>query len=226
MLTVVLPPTLGSREHEPASDVGDLPAPTPVQFRRALTAPKALDDPLHLQELAFRVVAIFRSGQSVLGAGAQVLSEIANLGIRVQLSLKDDISSRVVVDAAQGLIDPVDPLPTGLPLTGELGLEVGHLPDRVLVEQRFEPGLESRKVIRSKVRQHHAVLVAAVDRSVRVARLQAIGVDVGSHRIDDSVAKASDLPVFVVDLRLQPIPHVTLTRLAGFDGQSMLSKGL
>ncbi|MDZ7810476.1 MAG: hypothetical protein U5L11_10570 [Arhodomonas sp.] len=93
---------------------------------------------------------------AALGAGAQVALEVADVGVRGGLGQQLDVAALVEVDAVQRAVDDVDALADALALAVEMGLEVGHLADGVLVEQRLEARLEAGQVVVLQARQHGA----------------------------------------------------------------------
>lgn len=143
VLAVVLPPALRSGEHKPVTHVGDLTRPAPIELRSTLSATEALDDSLDLQELRLGVLLVHDAGERPFGAGAQLLLEVADVGIRRMFREQLDVAPGVVIDRVQRAVDGVDAFADGLALTIELGLKIGDLADSILVEQQLEASLEA-----------------------------------------------------------------------------------
>jgi len=222
MLATVLAPALRGGKHEAVAHVGHFPGPAPVQVGLALAAAEAFDDAFHLEEFRLGVLHILGAGQGALGAGPQLALEIPDFGIRAGLRFQFDIAAGVVVDLAQGLVDPLDALLDGLALAGELRLEIGHLSDGVLVEQFLEARLEAGQIVGLQLVEHGAVFAGRVDRDIHFLGLQRIRGAVGAHGVDDPVAQPLDAAVLGVDPGLEPVAQVPLTVVAGFDGERLL----
>ena len=71
----------------------------------------------------------------------------------------------------------------------QLGLEVGHLADGVLVEQFLEARLETRQVVGPKLLQHFPVFARRLDRGVDLLGFQGVVRQVAVHGRDDLVAQ-------------------------------------
>ena len=105
-------------------------------------------------------------GHRVVGAGPQVGAEVPDLDVRGLLRFEPDVPARVVVHVEQGAVDRVDPLPDQVGLPDQLGLELGDLADRVLVQVRLELVLEAGQVV---VREPLVQLTVAVAASTALS---------------------------------------------------------
>src|SRR3990172_4535184 len=134
MFAIVFLPALAGRKHEPLSYVGHAARPVPVEFRAALPSLEALDDRLDLKELSLGVLLVRRTGQRTFGAGAQRLLKVGDVAIRRRLGEQRDVTTGVVIDRVQRVVDGVDAFADSLALAVQLGLEVRNFADGVLVE--------------------------------------------------------------------------------------------
>jgi hypothetical protein len=159
----------------------------------AFATAQALDDPPHLQELGFRVLGVFGSGQRAFGAGAQLALEIADVGVGRRLRFERDVATGVVVDLGQRGVDARDALADRLAPHRQLGVEVGHLADGVLVEQFLEARFEARQVVGLQLVEHLAVLEDRFDAGVDFGGIELELLLVGDHRLDDPVAQQVEL---------------------------------
>jgi hypothetical protein len=142
MLAIVFAPAFDCREDEPVR--------TSVTLRVQRLSVSALPSRPRKRSMIRRTrknfVSLYSSsdapGRRAPGVAAQVLLEIAQVGILARRRFLGNVAVRVVVDRAQRSIDRVDTLADGLAFALELGLEAGDLADRVLVQQCLEAHLE------------------------------------------------------------------------------------
>ena len=200
--------------------------PAAIQLGLPLAPAKALDDVLDLQKLGLRILSVLGAGERTLGTGAQLVLEVADLGIRTRSRLEPDIAPGVVVDLGQRLVDARNAFLDLLAFAGQLRLEIGHLADGVLVEQFLEARFETRQVVGFQCFEHGAVFESRLDTGIHLLRFQPVGFFVFRHHADDLLAHGLDALVFCVDARLQPFAHFTLPVVAGLDAQMMLAQGL
>ena len=226
MLAAVFAPAFARSKDEPVAHVGDLGRPAPIGFSGAFAAPEALDDALDLQELGFRILRVFRPRDRAFGAGSQLAVEVAHFHVGRRLRLQRDEAAGVVVDLRQRFVDVRDALLDRFALPVQLRLEVGHLADRVFVQQLLEAGHEARQIVGVQLVQHRAEFGAGGDAGIHLLRVELERLFVFGHCTHDLFAQAGELLVFGIDLLLQPAAHLLLTVVAGFQAERLFAEGL
>jgi hypothetical protein len=113
MLAIVFAPAFGGREYEPVAHARYLATPTLFHLRAAFASTETFDNAPHARERRFRTPR--RTIQSApFGTGAQVLPEIAQLGIPAQCHFHGNVAIGLVVDRAQRSVDRIGTLADGL----------------------------------------------------------------------------------------------------------------
>lgn len=152
--------------------------------------------------------------------------EIANIHIRAQLRLQNDIAARVIVNLTQGFVDPANPLLDGFSLSGQLPVEVGDFIDRIDVEQLLETLLKPREVVTIKLLQQVAILIASIEIGIELAGLQFVGLLECDHGPYDPVPQPLEHFGLSIHFPLQRFTHFTLGIVARLNGKQTVHQDL
>jgi hypothetical protein len=178
------------------------------------------------RNLASEYCASSEPVSAAFGAGAQLGLEVADVGIGRRLRFERDVAAGVVVDLRQRGVDARDALADRLAPHCQLGVEVGHLADGVLVEQFLEARLEARQVVGLQLVEHVAVFEDRFDAGIDLGGVELELLLVGDHRLDDPVAQQVELACFGIHPRLQPDAGLLLAVFARFNAELMLAECL
>ena len=224
VLGVVLAPAFAGGKKEPVAHIGDFGRPAAILFRQAFAPPEAVNDGFDLQKLGLGILGIVRPGDRALGAGAQFLLEVADLGVGAGLRFQQNEAPGVVVDLAQRLVDVGDALFDGFALTGQLGIEVGDFVDGVDVEQLLEARHKARQVVAVQLRKQVFVFKGPCQAGIHLGGFQLEALFEGGHGFDDFFGQTPQLDVFGINACLQPSAQVLLAVVAGLHAEWLFAQ--